>query len=253
MSLRILFTAYVLRPLRALALIALIVTGLIILATLFPLLSMRSREQVMQRWSQALLYIVGIRLRVIGDLPRGAALVVANHVSWADPFVLIACSPVHFVAKAEIRSWPVFGWLAAQAGTIFIQRERARDLHKVTKSFAGALRAGSAVGMFPESTTTNGKQLLPFKPALFHVAIEANVACQPVALRYEHDAAVWIDNMGFLSSIWRIMAVPQIPVVATYCVPVVPNSQMHRRDLAVASEAAIADVLHLSAPRIDEI
>jgi 1-acyl-sn-glycerol-3-phosphate acyltransferase len=104
--------------------------------------------------------------------------------------------------------------------------------------------------MFPESTTTNGKQLLPFKPPLFQVALDANVICQPVALRYEHDAAVWIDNMGFLSSIWRIMAVPKIPVVATYCVPVVPNSQMHRRDLAVASEAAIAGALHLSAPRI---
>jgi len=76
------------------------------------------------------------------------------------------------------------------------------------------------------------------------------VACQPVALRYEHDAAVWIDNMGFLSSVWRMMGVPQIPVLATYCAPVVPNRLMHRRDLAIASEAAIANALHLPAPRI---
>lgn len=252
MNLRTLFTAYLLRPLRALALVALIIIGLVILATAFPWLTMARRERIMQKWSLALLYIVGMRLHIVGNPPRGAALVVANHVSWADPFVLIACSPVHFVAKAEIRSWPVFGWLAAQAGTIFIQRERARDLHKVTTSFAGALRAGRAVGMFPESTTTDGKQLLPFKPALFQVAIDANAPCQPVALQYQHDAAVWIDNMGFLSSIWRIMAVPQIPVVATYCAPVVPNSQMHRRDLAVASEAAIASALNLPAPRIEE-
>ncbi|BBP02115.1 lysophospholipid acyltransferase family protein [Sulfuriferula nivalis] len=246
-------TAYLLRPVRACALLMLIIVGLITLGIAFPVLSVSARERVMQRWSQALIYIVGIRLRIVGQPPCAAALVVANHVSWADPFVLIAGSPVHFVAKAEIRSWPVFGWLAAQAGTIFIQRERARDVHKVTQNFTAALQSGRAVGMFPESTTTNGKQLLPFKPPLFQVALDANVICQPVALRYEHDAAVWIDNMGFLSSIWRIMAVPQIPVVATYCVPVVPNSQMHRRDLAVASEAAIAAVLNLSAPHIDEI
>lgn len=246
-------TAYLLRPVRALALLMLIGAGLIILGTVFPVLQMSVRERIMQRWSQALIYIVGIRLRIVGQTPTGAALVVANHVSWADPFVLIACSPVHFVAKAEIRSWPVFGWLAAQAGTIFIQRERARDVHKVTQSFTAALQLGRAVGMFPESTTSNGKQLLPFKPPLFQVALDANVACQPVALCYEHDAAVWIDNMGFLSSIWRIMAVAQIPVVATYCTPVVPNSQMHRRDLAVASEAAIAGALNLTASRIDEI
>ncbi|NOT18365.1 MAG: 1-acylglycerol-3-phosphate O-acyltransferase [Sulfuriferula sp.] len=245
-------TAYLLRPLRVFALLLLIMAGLVILGTLFPLLAMPAREYIMQRWSQALIYIVGIRLRIVGDLPQTAALVVANHVSWADPFVLIACAPVHFVAKAEIRSWPVFGWLAAQAGTIFIQRERARDLHKVTHHFTLALQNGLSVGMFPESTTTDGKQLLPFKPALFQVAIEANVACQPVALRYEHEVAAWINNMGFISSIWRIMGVPQVPVVATYCVPIMPKQLTHRRDLACASETAIASALHLPAPRIEE-
>ncbi len=252
MNLRTLFTAYLLRPVRALALVALIVIGLVILATAFPWLTMTKRERIMQTWSQTLLYIVGMRLHIVGNPPRGAALVVANHVSWADPFVLIACAPVHFVAKAEIRSWPVFGWLAAQAGTIFIQRERARDLHKVTKSFAGALQAGSAVGMFPESTTTDGKQLLPFKPALFQVAIDANAPCQPVALQYQHDAAAWIDHMGFISSIWHIMVVPSIPVVASFCPLVMPSPLTTRRDLAVASEAAIASALHLPAPRIEE-
>jgi 1-acyl-sn-glycerol-3-phosphate acyltransferase len=226
--------------------------GLAILGTLFPLLAMPARERFMQRWSQALIYIVGIRLRIVGDLPQTAALVVANHVSWADPFVLIACAPVHFVAKAEIRRWPVFGWLAAQAGTIFIQRERARDLHKVTNHFTLALQNGLSVGMFPESTTTDGKQLLPFKPALFQVAIDANAPCQPVALQYQHDAAAWIDHMGFISSIWHIMAVPSIPVVASFCPLVKPSPLTTRRDLAIASEAAIASALHLPAPRIEE-
>lgn len=243
MSLPVFLAAYLLRPLRALALFGLIVMGLGVLATAFPLLAMSRRERIMQTWSQALLYIVGIRLHLVGQPPRDATLVVANHVSWIDPFVLIACAPVHFVAKAEIRSWPVFGWLAAQAGTIFIQRQRARDIHKITQSFTTALRAGKTVGMFPESTTTDGKQLLPFKSALFQVAIDAQVNCQPVALRYQHEAAIWINDMGFLSSVWHIMGVPCIPVQVTYCAPVTPDTT--RRQLSLASETAIAQALCL--------
>jgi len=243
------FTAYCIRPLRALGFTLLLVGGLVTLALLFPWLGQKRRGYITQAWSGLMLRSVGIRLHVTGSPPTGAALMVANHVSWADPFLLIACYPVHFVAKAEIRRWPVFGWLAAQAGTIFIKRERQRDLADVALAFVAHLTDGSAVGMFPESTTSDGTQLLPFKPALFQVAVSAAADCYPVALSYDHHAAIWIDDMRFLSSIWRVMAQPRITASIHFC-PAIPYQGQHRRDLAVASEAAIASALSLPAPRI---
>lgn len=243
------FTAYCIRPFRVLGLVILVTGGLITLALVFPWLRQRQRGSITQAWSAMMLRTVGIRLRITGTRPTGAALVVANHVSWADPFLLIACYPVHFVAKAEIRRWPVFGWLAAQAGTIFIKRERQRDLADVAQAFVSHLTDGSAVGMFPESTTSDGAQLLPFKPALFQVAVSAASDCYPVALSYDHRAAIWIDNMGFLSSIWRVMAQPHITASVNFC-PAIPYQGQHRRDLALASEVAIASALSLPVLRI---
>ena len=243
------FTAYCVRPFRALGFIALIISGLATLAFLFPWLNQRQRGSIAQHWSGMILRTLGIRLRMTGTRPAGPALLVANHLSWADPFVLIACYPVHFVAKAEIRRWPVFGWLAAMAGTIFIQRDRQRDLSKVAQAFVSHLNDGSAVGMFPESTTSDGSRLLPFKPALFQVAVSAAADCHPVALGYDHCAAIWIDNMGFLSSVWHVMAQPCITASVHFC-PAIAYQGQHRRDLAAASEAAIANALCLPAPRI---
>ena len=243
------FTAYCVRPLRALGFTTLIIGGLVTLALVFPWLGQRQRGSITQSWSGLMLRSVGIHLHVTGTPPSAAALMVANHVSWADPFLLIACYPVHFVAKAEIRRWPVFGWLAAMAGTIFIQRERQRDLSNVAQAFVSHLNDGSAVGMFPESTTSDGTQLLPFKSALFQVAVSAGADCYPVALNYDHRAAIWIDDMGFLSSIWRVMAQPRITAHVHFC-PAIPYQGQHRRDLAVASETAIANALSLPAPRI---
>jgi 1-acyl-sn-glycerol-3-phosphate acyltransferase len=243
------FTACCIRPFRALGFTAMVIGGLATLALLFPLLNQKRRSIIAKYWSKLILRTVGIRLRVTGSPPTAAALMVANHVSWADPFLLIACYPVHFVAKAEIRSWPVFGWLAALAGTIFIQRERQRDLSNVAQIFVSHLNDGSAVGMFPESTTSDGTRLLPFKAGLFQVAVSAAADCYPVALSYDQRAAIWIDDMGFLSSIWQVMAQPRITASVHFCPPI-PYQGQHRRDLAVASEAAIASALCLPAPRI---
>jgi 1-acyl-sn-glycerol-3-phosphate acyltransferases len=243
------FTVCCVRPLRVLAFLAMITGGLATLAFVFPMLGQKQRGNITRRWSKRMLRTLGIRLHVTGTPPSGAALLVANHVSWADPFVLIACYPVHFVAKAEIRRWPVFGWLAAQAGTIFIKRERQRDLADVARAFVSHLTDGSAVGMFPESTTSDGTKLLPFKPGLFQVAVSTAADCYPVALSYDRRAAIWVDDMGFLSSLWQVMAQPRITASVSFC-PAIRYQGQHRRDLAVASEAAIANALSLPAPRI---
>ena len=241
------YSAYWLRPVRALGLILLIIIGLATLAFVFPWLNQKRRGLISQYWSRRLLRLMGIRLHITGTRPASAAVLVANHVSWADPFLLVACYPVQFVAKAEIRSWPIFGWIAAQGGTIFIQRERQRDLATVAQAFVAYLKHGTAVGMFPESTTSDGTQLLPFKPALFQVAVNTAADCYPVAIHYDNCAAIWTGDMGFVSSIWRIMAQPRINASVNFCSPIHYQGQ-HRRELAAASASAISAALSLPDP-----
>lgn len=242
------FSAFVRRPVRLLLLIGLIGVGLLILGLAFPFLPQHQREKTIMAWTGVLLKTLGIRVHRTGSAPSGAALLVANHISWADPFLLMAHHAMCFVAKAEIRDWPVLGWLAAQAGTVFIRRDRLRDLVNVSQTFIAHLEGGTAVGVFPESTTSDGKVLLPFKTALFQVAINARTDCYPVAIHYDRPEAIWIEDMGLLSSVWRLMALKQTTAHIHYC-PVIPSRGHNRHTLAQASATAIANALCLPAGR----
>lgn len=246
MSLSRYFVAYCVRPVRALGIVVLIIGGFATLALLFPWMNQARRGVVIQYWSRMVLYTVGIRLSVTGTRPERAALLVANHVSWADPFLLIACYPVYFVAKAEIRQWPVLGRLAALSGTIFIRRERQRDLNAVARACIDYLDNGKAVGLFPESTTSDGTQLLRFKPALFQVAVSTAADCYPVALSYDQSAAIWVENMGFVTSLWHVLGLSGMTAHIHFC-PAIHYCGQHRRDLALASETAITTALYSAA------
>ncbi len=245
MSDRISFPRQILRAGRLICLAGWIALGLSILALAFPLLGQHRRGRVAGAWSRGLLRVLGVRLHVSGSVPNGRALVVANHVSWIDPFLILASVPVRFVAKDEVRRWPVFGWLAAQAGTVFIQRERQRDVTRVTQVFADRLNDGERVAVFPEATTGDGSYLRPFKTALFEVAVRQNAYCVPTGLRYAHRAAAWIDDMGFAESIWQIVALPRLDAELVFCPPI-PAYGHTRRMLATASEHAIATALSLA-------
>ena len=153
-----LFSIFLVRPLRVLILSGHILIGLMMAALIFPWAGAASRGWFVGFWTKSMLHIVGISLHVSGTPPCGKALLVANHVSWVDPFLLLACLPVHFVAKAEIQSWPVLGWLVSKAGTVFIRRDRQRDLARVTEIFEAHLHDNAAVGLFPESTSSDGEE-----------------------------------------------------------------------------------------------
>ena len=222
--------------------------GLLILALCFPWLTAPARGMVTRFWSRGMLQILGVHCRVDGALQQAGGLLVANHVSWLDPFVLLSMQPMHFVAKSEIRRWPVFGWLADHAGTVFIERERVRDVHRVAEVFAGHVGQGEIVAMFPEATTSDGTFVRPFKTALFQVAVTQNVLCLPVALSYAQAQAAWIDDMGFVQSVWRISALRRLDVRVVVCDALSPAG-LGRRELARRGESAIADALSLPVRR----
>src|SRR5690606_6858588 len=125
-------------------------------------------------WSRTLVWLCGVRVSVVGE-PRmqGSALWVANHVSWIDIFVLAGIRGVLFVAKSEIRRWPVVGWLVAKVGTVFLQRGQRHSIRQVGEAMQARFRDGDVIGLFAEGTTSTGWDVLPFHSSLFDPAIRA--------------------------------------------------------------------------------
>ncbi|MFZ3288410.1 MAG: lysophospholipid acyltransferase family protein, partial [Telluria sp.] len=162
-----------------------LLAGLATCALVFPWAGRGRRNRYIQRWSRKLLRICGVSVEHgPGAAPLSHAMIVANHVSWLDIFVINALHPSRFVAKAEIRAWPVLGWLAQQAGTVFIARGSRRDLRHIFKGLVDSLQLGERIAFFPEGTTAPLGSLLPFHANLFEAAIDARVAVQPYALKY---------------------------------------------------------------------
>ena len=154
----------------------------------------------------------------------GPVLLVANHVSWIDIFVLNSARATSFVAKSEIRSWPVIGWLVAGAGTLFIERGQRHAVHAMGESMQARFRQGDAVGLFPEGTTSEGSELRPFHASLFEPARAAAVEIQPVALRFlQHGQrsgfAAFIGDESLVANLWRVMGTTGLSVEVVFLPP----------------------------------
>lgn len=142
------------------------------------------RTHAHRLWARIMLGIFGLRLEARGTLPDGAFMVVANHISWLDIVLLQAVWPVRFVAKSEIRSWPVVGWLTTLAGTVYMERGRTVSREKVVASLGAHLRRGERIAIFPEGGIFPRAGVGRFHARLLAAAVAAEVAVVPVALRY---------------------------------------------------------------------
>ncbi len=128
-----------------------------------------SRSKWLQRTARRLLRIFQIETRIAGDVPT-EGLLVCNHLSYLDILVLAAITPSLFVAKSEVRHWPVFGWFARFAGTIFVNRHKPSQTGHSSDQIEIALRHGALVVLFAEGTSSGGETVLPFKSALLEPA-----------------------------------------------------------------------------------
>ncbi|MNR78131.1 1-acyl-sn-glycerol-3-phosphate acyltransferase [compost metagenome] len=223
--------------------------GLCTSAFIFPLISAAQRDQRIKQWSAGLLAILKVEVEIQQDSAAVAqALIVSNHVSWLDIFVINSLQPCRFVAKADIRSWPALGWLCEKSGTIFIARGKQREVRRVYEGLVTSIRAGERIAFFPEGTTSAQGTLLPFHPNLFEAAIEAGVPVQPYALRYLdeqgnlHAAADFIGDMTFVDSMLLIMKARKMRA-QLILLPAIDSAGAHRRDLSLQARQAIASKL----------
>ena len=223
--------------------------GLSTVLFVFPKLSESEKEQRIRAWSQALLGHLAIKLTVTGKPPlQGPMLLAANHISWLDIVVILAACPSRFVAKSEVRQWPLIGLLASAAGTLFIARQSPRDALRVVHQMATHLQAGEVLTIFPEGTSSNGLALLPFHANLFQAAISASAPVQPVALQFSEVATgvpslapCYIDDDTLLGSIWRTLQAPPLCATVLFGAPQGAHGR-HRRAFAMAIQAAVADL-----------
>ncbi len=225
--------------------------GVVTSAVVLPLVSPRFRDRLIQNWSIGLLRKLRLTVQVHGALPQPGQMPVvltSNHISWVDIFAIHSVRPVRFVSKAEVRQWPVFGWLAAKTGTLFLVRASRKQTAAIGEEMERVLGMGDSLGLFPESTTSEGHSVLPFRSAMLQAAVSRQTPILPVALQYRlHDGRAnthlpFVGEMTFAHSLIKVLTAPPSQIHIRVGALVQP-AQMHRRELAQRLEQITLDLL----------
>ena len=231
--------------LRLSGVVMLIVFGLFTSLCVFPFCDDRRRMVLKARWSAALLRTMGVEADVDLSHAVPGAMLVANHISWVDVFVINAALPCAFVAKEEVRQWPFLGWLSEKNDTVFMRRGSRGHARIINGEIAAILGEGKHVAVFPEGTTTDGRSIRHFHAALLQAAVETGRPVVPMAIsyweidgqrsmapRYDGEITFWQCMMAMIGRkrlIARAVTMPPLGLCGE-----------DRRHIAVAARAAIA-------------
>jgi 1-acyl-sn-glycerol-3-phosphate acyltransferase len=217
------------------------------LASFFQILSQNIRQRIMKHWSRTLLGMLNVKFEVRGCFQpanMNGRILVANHISWLDVIALNAVVPACFVAKSELRDWPLLGWLCHRAGTLFVKRNIRRDTVRINREISDVLKQGACIALFPEGTSTDNELPGHFHSSLMQAAIDINAAICPVAIRYHDGAgkangdAAFVGDMSFIQSLWKIMCSPSLHATLCYLPPLLGEGK-NRRLLAAEAQGSI--------------
>ena len=231
-----------------------LVLALLCVTLIYPFSSEAQQLRLKQGWSRRLLEALNIRLDGHLDDVAPGTLFVANHISWLDIFALNAIRPLAFVAKSDLRSWPLIGWLIAHTGNLFIRRGNRQDAIEACRVLARHLGEGRDIAIFPEGTTSDGLQVLEFRGALLQAAIDSGRPVQAVALAY-YDAAgqrttapAYAGETSLFESLGAVLACPGLTARAEM-LPLIDPRGRERRELAASIRQNIMDRLGLELER----
>jgi 1-acyl-sn-glycerol-3-phosphate acyltransferase len=229
-------------------------SAFVILRFVWPRAQARRRHIIAVRWSKALLAILAIRVHCRGRRPprgREGALIAANHVSWADIFVIASVRHTRFIAKAEIRDWPLAGWLAERTGTIFVRRARRLDTARINTLVHDALEGGECVTLFPEGTTTEGDRVLKFHSSLFEPAVANRALVHPAAVHYENPdgtpltSAAYVGDLSFGQSLRQVIRTRETIVRLAFAEPI-DTRGLSRHAVAAEAHRRVTGLLGLT-------
>nr|CAA6829444.1 MAG: 1-acyl-sn-glycerol-3-phosphate acyltransferase (EC [uncultured Thiotrichaceae bacterium] len=205
-------------------------------------------QRLIRWWLGGIVRILGGRVSVYGTPANRGVMMVCNHISWLDIPLLGGESSIRFLSKQEVKAWPVIGWLATQAGTLYIERGRRGAAQEAADSISDSLRNGEVVMVFPEGTTSDGAEVLPFHARLFASVIDADAAVQPVAIRYRDASGVlselvpYLDDVSLWHNLLGILAQAHMDIEVHYLPPFKVAGQS-RKALATLSETQISQTL----------
>ena len=209
--------------------------------------SLLSRARWLQRSCRRALRILRVNYSVGGRVPTGS-IIVANHLGYVDVLVLAALTPVVFVAKREVRSWPIFGWFARMAGTRFIDRERRADVVRIANELAGPLKEGVNVVLFLEGTSTDGQGVLPFKPSLLEPAVRHGWPVTPAAMTFRvpdghsaRDEVCWWGDMTLAPHLLNLVGLPWVDARVACGEPMVAHGD--RKQVAAELHTRVGQLL----------
>jgi 1-acyl-sn-glycerol-3-phosphate acyltransferase len=204
------------------------------------------RRRFTRHWADAMCRLLGARRVVLGELPQGPGFLVTNHVGYLDIPVLMSLTGCRFVSKREVADWPLIGFLARRAGTLFVDRGKvSRDAGMTLEGMASALADGDLVAFFPEGTTSSGERILPFRSGLLSLPARDGHPVWPAALVYETGdpevdpglGLAWWGRQSLVSHVWRLVCMPGF----TVRISVAPAMEAgHRKHLAQALHHRVA-------------
>ncbi len=184
-----------------------------------------------------------IAVKVRGDIPRGTALVVANHVSYLDPLAILPLCPAIPVAKGEVSGWPLVGALGSALGVAFVRRADGMSRARTLLRMHALLAAGVPVLNFPEGTTSPGDRVLAFHRGSFGIAQRLGVPVVPLAIRYRDPALAWCDDALFLPHYLKMAARSRVDVELAFGAPLHARAYEPPEDMAIRARNAITRLL----------
>ena len=200
------------------------------------------------KWVEDLAYSMNSVVQTSGQEMVENGMFVSNHVSWLDTIIFNHLRPVSFVARHDLEHWPLLGTFTKRMESVYINRTNKFQAYRSIPKLEERLIAGRSVHLFPESTTSDGKAVLPFFPMFYEAAVRTGVRVQPVALRYS-DAngcllpdPAFIDDDSFFDTLDRILKVDKVYAHVYYCEPL-DAEKLGRKELAEKSRSAIASKL----------
>jgi len=199
-------------------------------------------ERSLNAWSWLMCRVFGVRPAPPRGQPlEGPVLIVANHISWLDIQVLHSLAAMSFVAKAEIRGWPLMGWLASRAGTLYHERGSHDSASGVVAQMLAKLAEGGRIAIFPEGGILPGEQIKRFHARMFRVAVEGDCPIQPVMIRYLRDGrrdhgVAWMKGESLAGNMLRLMGRPLSRADVAFLEPFRPAGRPRR---ALAEQAQL--------------
>lgn len=232
-------------------------TGLTIAALVLPFIQKKTKLSLIKWWCGGLLRAFNIKVVTFGDLPAPSlkgVMFVANHISWSDIHALNSLIPLRFIAKSDIKNWPIFGYLVQKADTLFIDRNKRQEAGRIVDITVDSLKSGDNLCFFPEGTTTDGAgtsgtglegtRVLPFKSSVLQAAIDANTQVWPIAIKYVNadgsinTAMAYAGETSLIESMHQVL-MQKNPVVELHFLTPLATEGQNRRDLTQAAYDSI--------------